>query len=208
MFTLKSTEMSIGKKLLSAFVELNEKTVTATLQPASKSYISSNRPIEDTGRFCQHFDALFAEAAVAVPGYYHFSRMIEAMSGMGDEKSRYAAAFAGLNVQSISKEKLLASAAEHMQLLEKDNQNFMATIEAAVHEKVLAKRIEIEKGHERIKLLSEEITVLHKDISRLQNEMQENEEKINNSRTGYHTTLEERKQRILLHMENISNHIN
>jgi hypothetical protein len=200
--------MNIGKKILSAFVEVTEeeKPVTQTKTPATAAI--ANQPTIDTSKFKQYFDKLFAEANIPGPDYFEFSKMVEAMKAIQDEKARYIAAFAGLSVQGLDKQKLLSTATGYLQLLDTDATNFSATIDGALQEKVRAKQLEIEEKTKRIQQLSLEITDLHSQIAELQKEVNENEEKIQANTGGYKAELENRKSSILLDIEKIKEHIN
>jgi hypothetical protein len=200
--------MNIGKKILSAFVEVTEeeKPVPQTTTSAIKAPV--NQPVIDTSKFNQYFDKLFAEANIPGPDYFEFSKMVEAMKAIADEKARYIAAFAGLSVQGLDKQKLLSTATEYLQLLETDATNFNATIDGTLQEKVHAKQLEMEQKTKKIQQLSQEITDLHNQIAVLQNEIRENEEKIQANTGGYKAELENRKSRILMDIEKIKEHIN
>ena len=201
--------MNIGKKILSAFVEVTEedKPVAQTRAAAPAPSAPDDPSDASKNKFSQYFDKLFAEANIAGPDYFEFSKMVEAMKALPDEKARYTAAFAGLSVQGLDKQKLLSTATGYLQLLENDATSFNATINGAIQEKVHAKQQEMEEKTKRIQLLSQEITELHNQIGALQNEINENEDKIQVSAGGYRTELENRKRRILLDMEKIKEHI-
>jgi uncharacterized protein YoxC len=202
--------MNIGKKILSAFVEVSEETkpqgttenVATPILP-----VMYDPPAADTGKFKQYFNQLFEEANIQGPDYYEFSKMIEAMTTIPDERSRYVAAFAGLSVQGLDKARLLSTAAQYLQVLETDASNFNSTIDAALQEKVLGKKKEIEEKSKRIQQLSQEITDLQNKIAVLQNEIRENEEKIGNNSSGYQRELEQVKNRIAMDIEKIKKHI-
>jgi hypothetical protein len=102
--------MNIGKKILAAFVEVNEDPETASDQ-VNKA--TDNQPVTvpeaSVEKFRNYFEQLFQSANLPGPDYFEFSRMTAAMQVMPDEKSRYQAAFAGLQVQGLSKEKLLVN---------------------------------------------------------------------------------------------------
>ena len=202
--------MNIGKKILSAFVEVTEeeKPVTPAQANTAATATSVNQPTVDTGKFREHFDKLFAEANIQGPDYFEFSKMVEAMKAIPDEKARYLAAFAGLNVQGLDKQKLLVTASQYLQVLDSDAANFTAILDGALQDKVHAKQQEVEEKTQRIQQLSREITELHNQIALLQNEINENEEKIKNNSGGYKTELENRKSRILQDIEKIKEHIN
>src|ERR1051325_2767728 len=153
---------NLGKKFLSAFVELNDDKkkeaekpadlkqiyMPATPQPAatftpttaSNSYASTGN-----SKFAAYFEKLFKDANLPGPDYFEFSKMIEAMSSIPDERSRYAAAFAGLSVQGLDKTKLLSTAAEYLRVLNADAANFSSTVDAALQEKVFLKKKEMEE---------------------------------------------------------------
>ena len=202
--------MNIGKKILSAFVEVAEEAKPA-LKAEEVSAITAaitDQPPVDTTRFKQYFDKLFAEANIQGPDYFEFSKMIEAMRSIPNEKARYAAAFAGLSVQGLDKQKLLSTAAEYVQVLDKDAANFNNTIDTALQEKVVSKQKSIEENSRRIQQLSDEITDLKNKIAVLQDEIRGNEEKIKNSTGGYKIELENIKSRIVQDIEKIKQFIN
>ena len=203
---------SFGKKILSAFVEVSsEENQVSVRQPGHQSAAADveNRKVAEAGnvKFIEYFDKLFSEANLPGPDYYEFSKMIEAMNAIPDEKARYCAAFAGLNVQGLDKQKLLSTAADYLKIMDDDAANFNSTIDSALHEKVLSKQKEIEEKNHRLQELSEEIADLHKKISLLKDEISENQEKIEASTGGYRTEGQSIRNKILLHVEKIKEHI-
>ncbi|MBS1563523.1 MAG: hypothetical protein JST39_04005, partial [Bacteroidetes bacterium] len=194
----------LGKKILSAFVELSDDKPSAG-RPEDKQTSSTPAPAPapshtappppDNGKFRQYFDKLFADANIPGPDYFEFSKMTEAMASIGDEKTRYGAAFAGLQVQGLDKSKLLSTAQEYLRVLETDAGNFQSTVDAAIQEKVKGRRQEMEDKEQRIQQLTKEIDELQQQIARLRTEVQENEQKIEQSAGGYRTAMENMKQR-------------
>jgi hypothetical protein len=204
---------SIGKKILSAFVEIPGEEKSPPVKPAEpapdysntgKNYIPS---AENSVKFKQYFDKLFKDANMPGPDYFEFSKMIEAMNTIPDERSRYSAAFAGLSVQGLDKSKLLSTAAEYLRVLDTDAINFSSSVDAALQEKVHARKKEIADKTSRIEQLSKEISELHRQIASLDNEIKENEEKIESNNGGYKAEFEKMKIRILNDMEKIKQHI-
>jgi hypothetical protein len=202
--------MNIGKKILSAFVEVSEDTKppNATEVVATTTPVVHYQQNADTGKFKQYFNKLFEEANIQGPDYYEFSRMTEAMNSIPDEKAKYIAAFAGLSVQGLDKARLLSTASQYLQVLETDASNFNNTIDATLHEKVVSKKGEIEDKNKRILQLSQEIADLQNKIAVLQNEIKENEEKIESNSSGYQTELANMKNKIVADIEKIKQHIN
>jgi len=206
---------SLGKKILSAFVEIADEEAPvieksreikqSSTQVAAGSHTSS--ATTSTGKFKQYFDKLFNDANIAGPDYFEFSKMTEAMDSISNERARYSAAFAGLNVQGLDKQKLLSTAAEYLKILDTDANNFNSTVDAALKEKVEAKQKEVEEKTKRIEELTREINDLHNKIAELKNEVKENEEKIENNSGKYKRELENVKNRILYDIEKIKEFI-
>ena len=199
--------MNIGKKILSAFVEVSEHTKPPTATEVEETRVVRYQPSADREKFQQYFNTLFKEANIQGPDYYEFSKMIEAMSSIPDEKARYAAAFAGLSVQGLDKTRLLSTAAQYLQVLETDASNFNNTIDATLHEKVINKKLEIEEKNKKIQQLSREIEDLQNKMMVLQKEIKESEEKIENNSTGYKTESDHMKNKIQSDIEKIKQHI-
>jgi len=108
---LKPTTMAnIGKKILSAFVEIADEETPAVEKPAEIKQSppqgaagnSTSSATTSTSKFKQYFDKLFNDASLPGPDYFEFSKMTEAMNSITDERARYSAAFAGLSVNRQS----------------------------------------------------------------------------------------------------------
>ena len=201
---------SFGKKFLSAFVEVSEAAVPALpAKPVSQQQpaASYSRTPEPDSKFREYFDKLFTEADRPGPDYYEFSRMIGAMMAIPDEKARFSAAFAGLQIQGLDKQKLLATAAGYLQLLDRDAAGFDQTIHAAMQEQVLSKEKEIEEKKGKIRDLSAGITGLHNSIKELEAEIKDNKEKIDANAKGYGAAEQQVRNTILQHIEKINQHI-
>jgi len=204
---------SFGKKILSAFVDVtpDEKPVTAqeeTTQystPAAPAYRLS---ADTTEKFKQYFDKLFSEANIPGPDYFEFSKMTDVMVTIPDEKARFTAAFAGLNVQGLDKTKLLSTAGEYLRLLEQDAANFNQSVDAALQEKVAARQQEVTAKQQRIEQLKMEINDLQNKVQLLQLEVKESEEKIESNTGGYKLSSQQMRQRIEYDIERIKQYIN
>lgn len=158
-------------------------------------------------RFSEYFDNLFKEANIPGPDYYEFARMITAMQTIPDDRARYTAAFAGLQVQGLDKEKLLSTAAEYLRVLAADADRFGSTVETALQEKVHSRAAEAEEKGKRIQTLSQEILELQSQIGTMQNEIREAQGKLEANSNAYAAESERRKQLIRGDIERINNYI-
>lgn len=203
---------SLGKKILSAFVEVAENQ-QAVIRPAEQQqHFTQPTAAKQLApgaaeKFTQYFDKLFSEANLPGPDYYEFAKMTQAMAVIPDEKARYGAAFAGLNVQGLDKQKLLDTAHQYLKIMETDAVNFNSTVDAALVEKVEAKQKNIRDKQQRIEQLNREINDLQTEIQLLQIEVKENEEKIESNTGGYNLSSEKMTQQILSDIEKIKQYI-
>lgn len=206
---------SIGRKILSTFVELSgeEKSPPGKPDEPVKETVydepaRSFTPVSDnSAKFNAYFDKLFREANLPGPDYFEFAKMIEAMGSIPDEKARYTAAFAGLSVQGLDRSKLLSTAAEYLRILSTDAANFDSTVDATLQEKVHGKKKEIGAKAARIEQLTKEIEALQRQIAMLNDEIRENEEKIQSNSGGYKAASEKMKAKIAGDIEKIKQHI-
>jgi hypothetical protein len=215
---------NLGKKILSAFIEVNDdKKPEAEKPPETKESYQPAKPQPTTSyvgtaagnsyastgnsKFKEYFDKLFKEANIPGPDYFEFSKMIEAMQAVPDEQVRYITAFAGLSVQGLDKQKLLATASQYLQLLETDATNFHSTVDAALQEKVHEKKRLMEEKEKRIQQLAQEISTLQNDLQNLQAEIKENEEKIQANTGRYKYESEAMKDRISRDLDKIKRYI-
>jgi DNA repair exonuclease SbcCD ATPase subunit len=203
---------SFGKKILSAFVEVKEERKveqTKVDEPVAKpSFIDSRQQDTDANnKFNEYFNKLFAEANRPGPDYYEFSKMTEAMQGIPDEKARYCAVFAGLQVQGLDKQKLLQSLQEYQQLLDADAIAFHNTVNTALQEKVISKQEAIEEANHEMQQLSQQILNLQQQITTLTEEIAENEAKLENNKSGYTSTLQSFHAKLAADMEKIKQYI-
>lgn len=203
---------SFGKKLLSAFVEVadngrEEQTTVEGTVVKPHFVINKQAAAAEDSKFSEYFNKLFAEANLPGPDYYEFSKMTEAMQGIQDEKARYCAAFAGLQVQGLDKQKLLQSAQEYQRLLDADAMAFNNTVNTALQEKVMLKKEAIEDAKNKMQQLSQQILQLQEQIAVLTNEIAENETKLESNKNGYCSTLDSYHAKLAADIEKIKKYI-
>ncbi len=190
------------KKAMSVFVEFeedpNKPTAPTSSSPQSKatsttgsSKISLNT--EEIEKFEKHFDNLMNEANLPGPDYFEFCKMMEALeAAVPDEKARYAAVFASLATQGLSKEKLINTAAKYKMLIQEDKTKFEAAVNDKLKGEVDSRKIEVSnlqnkivQNTETIKKLTQEINEAQTKIQTLNSEVNEKENKIKSNIDGY-----------------------
>jgi hypothetical protein len=158
---------------------------------------------EDMAKFNQHFDELFDKANLPGPDYFEFSKMCQAMATLADS-AKYPAIFTGLQVQGLSKEKLVESANHYVAIIDEDAKKFNSAIDAKILAEVQAKRndaVNKQKAlQEKINLIAQLQAEISKDTSEieaLQNDANDQERKAQEKATTYKTACEARKAAIL-----------
>jgi hypothetical protein len=201
---------NIGKKILGAFIEIKDDEKKESIKTPEQEIEYKKVPVTETpvdDKFKQYFEKLFRESNIPGPDYFEFTKMTDAMQAIPDERSRYAAAFAGLSVQGLDKQKLLSTADQYIKVLETDAANFSSTVDVALKQKVVHKKTEAEDKNKRMLQLSQEIQVLQEQVLALQKEINENEQKIETSTGGYKVASEQMKQRITSDIQKIKQFI-
>jgi peptidoglycan hydrolase CwlO-like protein len=214
---------NLGKKILSAFVEVSDDKKPVAEKPPSTEYmpkavpeplptftsttVNNSYASSANSKFAAYFEKLFSEANIPGPDYFEFSKMIEVMQAVPDEHVRYITAFAGLSVQGLDKQKLLSTAAQYLQLLDTDATNFHSSVDAALQEKVVEKKKGMAEKDTRIQQLTQEISALQNELLNLQSEIKENEAKIEANTGGYKYESEAMKTRITRDIEKIKRYI-
>jgi hypothetical protein len=219
---------NLGKKILSAFMEVTEEKkessgreqdrhdaadAGAGMDMGAQAHAdhggnrSSDAGKQSDDRFAGHFDQLLSEANIPGPDYYEFSRMIGVMQGIPDERARYSAAFAGLQVQGLDKQRLLTTAGEYLRILDTDAGQFQQTVDTALQEKVHGKEKEAEEKAGRIQALSQEILQLQQQISALQAEVRVNKDKLTGGSSAYTAESQRRQQQIKNDIDKINQYI-
>jgi hypothetical protein len=195
-----TTMINIGKKIISAFVEIPPDD---PIQPQDHAQPQGHAD----ERFAGHFDKLLREANIPGPDYYEFARMIAVMQAIPDEAARYNAAFAGLQVQGLNKQRLLDTAGEYLRILTTDAGQFQATVDASYQEKVRGPETAAEEKAARIRSLSQEIVQLQQQISALQEEIRSSKEKLTGGSSAYTAESKRRQEEIRRDIEKINQFI-
>lgn len=177
--------------------------VTPATPPVS-SYVASLPGInnEDLKAFDQHFDQLFDQANLPGPDYYEFAKMCQAMSTLPDN-AKLPAAFSGLAVQGLTKQKLVDSAKHYIAIIDEDATKFNNAIDAKIIGEVKRKRGIIEekkvKLQEKLDLIAKmqaELATDNAEILSLGAEADSDEQKATQKANTYKAACEARKTQI------------
>lgn len=188
------------KKALSVFVEFDEtaeqtndysQSVSSSNVNAnySESRISINK--DELDKFGKHFESLLEKANLPGPDYFEFIKTIDVLeTHISDEKLRITAAFASLNAQGLSKDKLISSAEIYKTIIEKDKINFEGAVNDKMKAEVESRKNEQKSLSQKIKENTEAIRKLNAEISQAQAALDELERLIADSNNKIKTNME------------------
>lgn len=168
---------------------------------------------DDTAKFMQHFDELFDQANLPGPDYYEFAKMCQAMSALPDD-TKFNAAFSGLQVQGLTKVRLLESAQHYIAIIDEDAAKFNTAIDQKILADVKQKRATIEKKknalNEKVQLIAQLQAELNTDtveISTLTLDADDQERKATEKGIIYKQACQLKKDQISGDLAKINNHI-
>lgn len=200
--------MSLLKKILSSVVEFDEKppVTLATQQKlnAPSPTFAVRQPVqvagmsaEDFEKFEKHFMALLEQANLPGPDYFEFLQVAEKLEAtIPNEQMRYAATFASLNVSGLSKDTLLNSAQQYVEILQQDKKKFQDAIAAKQQNEIGAKKAQIDALTKRIETLNAEIENCRGEINTLTQQTAEAEQVIRKNEGAYLAACETIIQKI------------
>jgi hypothetical protein len=214
--------------LLDLFIEREPEAKSTTPAPGQPAPIVFNAPSTNTttasasstteadlSKFVAHFDELFDKSNLPGPDYYEFSKMFQAINAPGmNEDTRMVAAFAGLGVQGLTKEKLLQSAQQYIDIIEEDSRNFEQAVGGKINQELNTKKnaaiemaSKVTEKQNMIAQLQKEITDDNITIQKMNQDVAEQEAAIASKVNGYKTACEARKQQITADIQKITTYI-
>ncbi len=209
-FFIEREETAQGNAPVNTPPPLTKNTVSIPPIPGTPSQTMGITE-DDLQKFNQHFDDLFEKANLPGPDYFEFSKMCQAMKTL-TEDVKFPAAFGGLQVQGLTKEKLVESANHYIMIIEEDSSKFNNAIDQKILAEVQNKRLTSEnkkksilEREEMIKNLQQEIEKESLEISRLEAEALDQEQKANHKSLTYKAACEARKAMINSDLQKINN---
>lgn len=191
----------IFKKAMGLFVEFEEDKATSApsaiplpaAAPPGPAPASVALRADEIDKFEKHFEKVFDQANLPGPDYYEFWKMMETLAvHIRDERSRFAATFASLSIQGLTKEKLIETAQQYKTLVGDDRTRFEKVAQEKLEQDIGQKRRELRqleetvaKHTELIRKLTQEITDSQQAMKGLQDTISEEENKLEKNKRGY-----------------------
>jgi hypothetical protein len=177
-------------------------TPTVVMPTITPVQTTNNISQDELSKFVQHFDSLFENANLPGPDYFEFDKMVDAMENVPDN-IRYSAAFKALSVQGMTRNTLLTSAGQYIDLINKDKAEFNAAIQQSIgsgieNKKQLidAENKSIEHKTLQIEQLQREIEASKQSIAQATQEITEHEQKVTVKTATYNYACDKMVEKI------------
>jgi hypothetical protein len=219
--------MSVGKKLLSLFVEVQEnepiKEKSTTLAPTPPTSVPINNSVqlgtvsgEANQTILENLTAALEKANLPGFDYFEYAKTLDALkTSIPSEQVRYQTAFTTAAVMGITKQVLLDAAAHYLKILETEASNFNGYVQEQTKATITDKQgaltdIDnlINEKAAQIQKLTEDINILTQDRAAITNEVSENQVKIGKIQNDFGATLKIFADRITGDVEKINKYIN
>jgi chromosome segregation ATPase len=219
--------MSILKNLLGAFVEFKEDTPgSATkdgpeaknqslvnednmssagdiINPPSSSYSSSS-----TSEYQKHFENLIEEANAKNPLFQgtDFKEFIDSkadVDAINDEGTKYRTAFNVLKRTGLTKEKLVTTGREYINIIDRDVKAFEAVYLQQYKTDVEQKEQLLQQKTKELQILNEKIAALNQDIKQTSQQIIQSKDKLNSNKNLFVAASENKKKEIKAELQKI-----
>ena len=229
--------MSLGKKILGAFVDMPDDDVAkqkldptkpikpqATGQPATSipaTPIYTPTPgyttamtvpggsLEDLNKFREHFKTLLENYnQTNMPGIDYYE-FIQAknMMPMPVDSQKYTITFAAQSPGGLSKQKLMDSGKQYMTVVEQELNQFLDAFDEKFKTEVHDKKQLMEQKSQQMTELSNQITALNAEIKGIQDEVLQGEATLNVKKNAFVQAANETKQTIDEELKKIDQYI-
>ncbi len=169
---------------------------------------SNQRPGEPDQKMLSHFDETLREANIQGPDYYELMVAVAEMDYIPDETSKLKAAFAMLKAQGVTKEKLLSTAKQYLEILSKEYDDFNASAKQKEQKEVGQSRDKITLLENRNEEITRELLSNKSEISELKEKVQNAGSTIALTTTAFKNTYNFVVTQIQNHIESITKFIN
>jgi chromosome segregation ATPase len=181
---------------------LNNNTQPVQQGPASTG--SSSFP-----GFEKHFEELIDEANAKNPLFQgtDFKEFIESKSdveAIADEASKYRTAFNVLKRTGLTKERLLTTGQEYINIIDRDLSAFANAFTQQYRTDVEQKEQLLKQKAQELQALSEKISSLETEMKQMSQEIVQSKEKLNTSKNSFVLAGENKKQEIKTELQKIA----
>lgn len=177
------------------------------LQPAPKTAIPPNTRVLPEHQ--QYFENLMEEANAKNPLFQgtDFKEFMDSkidVEAIADEPTRYRTAFNVLKRTGLTRERLLSTGQEYINIIGREMNAFQSTNSQQYQKDVKQKELLLQKKAEELKALNERIAVLNQEIGKLSQEIVQTKDTLNATKNSFLLAGENKQQEINNELQKIA----
>lgn len=174
--------------------------------PAPVSPVSGTSPI--TSDYHQHFEDLISEANLKNPNFQgtDFKEFIDSkidVEAIADEGTRYITAFNVLKRAGLTKERLITTGKDYINIIENDIKGFESAYTQQYKTNVEQKDLLLQNKAGELQELNKRIAVLNQEISQMSQDIVQSKEKLNSNKQSFTLAGEHKKKEIQHELQKI-----
>ncbi len=184
----------------------NNTTATPSTSPTSSS---SNSAINTAPEYKKHFEDLIEEANIKNPLFQgtDFKEFIESktdVEAISDEETKYKTAFNVLKRTGLTKEKLVTTGREYINIIENDLKAFEDAYNQQYRSEVEQKEQIIQQKAQELQVLNEKISALNQDMKQMSQQIIQSKEKLGSNKNSFISAGESKKKELQNELQKIN----
>ncbi len=185
---------------------------TSDTDASSLSYTSSQSSAPDaslkSGEYQKHFENLIEEANAKNPVFQgtDFKEFIDSkidVEAIADEETKYRTAFNVLKRTGLTKERLISTGQEYINLIDHDLRGFNDAFLQQYNTQVEQKDQLLEKKAQELKALNDKTASLNNEIKQMSQEIIQSKDKLNSNKNSFILAGESKKTEIKAELQKI-----
>lgn len=179
---------------------------TATTSPATSASISS---INAAPEYKKHFEDLIEEANTKNPLFQgtDFKEFIESktdVEAISDEETKYKTAFNVLKRTGLTKEKLVTTGREYINIIENDLKAFEDAYNQQYKSQVEQKEQLLQQKAQELQVLNEKILTLNQEMKQMSQQIIQSKEKLSSNKNSFISAGESKKKELQNELQKIN----
>lgn len=185
-------------------------SAAATANTALNSRTSSSAPVINAApEYKKHFEDLIEEANTKNPLFQgtDFKEFIESktdVEAITDEETKYKTAFNVLKRTGLTKEKLVTTGREYINIIESDLKAFEDAYTQQYRSDVEKKEQLLQQKAQELQVLNEKISALNQDMKQMSQQIIQAKEKLTSNKNSFISTGESKKKEIETELQKIN----
>jgi hypothetical protein len=180
---------------------INTNNITASAASYKSSQPASAAKSAASNDYHTYFENLVEEANAKNPLFQgtDFKEFIDSkidVEAIADEGTRYKTAFNVLKRTGLTKEKLVTTGQQYINLIEQDLKGFANAFNQQYQSEVEQKEQLLQKKAEELQSLNEKITGLNNEMKQMSQQIVQNKEKLNTNKNSFLSAGEDKKKEI------------